>query len=597
MALAETARLIASLELDARKFTSAAGKIDQRLSGIEGHIKGVGTRSIALGSAIGTGIERLAEKGIGVLFSNLRAGQEGLTQLQDAQAQTAAVIESTGGKAGVTAKQVRALAEAQEALTTVDDKVIQSGENMLLTFTNIGSDIFPQATKAMVDMAVAMNGGNAEGIDLQKTAIQIGKALQDPIKGATALRKVGVALTDQQQKQIAAFIKAGDLASAQKVILKELGVEFGKAGEAAGTSGAAGVRRLADAVEDAQIQLADGLAPALDRIRGKLATALADPKTQAAIKHLGEWLGDAAEKGIEFASKIPWGQVADGLQTAAGFAGKLVDVFAHMPPEAQAAILALAGLSKLSGGGVFKIGFEIAKTGLSALFQRGSSPAAPMYVKNVGLGGAGGGPISAGGGLGVLGKVALIGEAIGLVAAVISVKDAVSAGLTQQAKDIHGTLTESLAQPQSFGDLTTKLAAIDTGINQINSNPLNVLVGGDALAELQSMRADVVAAIVAQGEKNRANLQPLPDKITQKQAAKFNALRDKIEGARIATVAAQRSTTTQTRTSGSGIIGAIRALDFTNNITINVPRTAGTFTYRTGGTLSSTKLSALTKLA
>ena len=51
-----------------------------------------------------------------------------------------------------------------------------------------------------------MNGGMTPSAEqLSKTAIMLGKALQDPEKGATALRKVGVALTDQQVEQIKAF--------------------------------------------------------------------------------------------------------------------------------------------------------------------------------------------------------------------------------------------------------------------------------------------------------------------------------------------------------------------------------------------------------
>ena len=54
---------------------------------------------------------------------------------------------------------------------------------MLLTFTNIGKDVFPQATSTLVDMATAMNNGvtpSAEALSAQ--AIQLGKALNDPVQ-------------------------------------------------------------------------------------------------------------------------------------------------------------------------------------------------------------------------------------------------------------------------------------------------------------------------------------------------------------------------------------------------------------------------------
>jgi acid phosphatase family membrane protein YuiD len=77
-------------------------------------------------------------------------------------AQTAAVLKSTGGEANVTAKHVSNLATAISRKTGIDDEAIQSGENLLLTFTKIrneagkGNDVFDQATRITNDMSVAL---------------------------------------------------------------------------------------------------------------------------------------------------------------------------------------------------------------------------------------------------------------------------------------------------------------------------------------------------------------------------------------------------------------------------------------------------------
>jgi phage-related minor tail protein len=124
-------------------------------------------------------------------------------------AQTNAVLKSTGGVAGVTAQQVDELANSLLRKTGIDDEAIQSAENMLLTFTNVRNvvgdqgNIFDQATTAALDMSTAM------GTDLQSAALRVGKALQDPIRGSTALRRVGVLLTKQQEAQIATLVKNG----------------------------------------------------------------------------------------------------------------------------------------------------------------------------------------------------------------------------------------------------------------------------------------------------------------------------------------------------------------------------------------------------
>lgn len=152
---------------------------------------------------------------------------------------TEAAIKSTGGAAKITADQVGDLATSISNATAVDDELIQSGANLLLTFTNIqngvgkGNDIFNQATKVATDMTAALNNGAVTQEGLKASSIQLGKALNDPIKGISALQRVGVTFTADQKKQIENFIKHNDIMSAQKVILGELNKEFGGAAAAA----------------------------------------------------------------------------------------------------------------------------------------------------------------------------------------------------------------------------------------------------------------------------------------------------------------------------------------------------------------------------
>lgn len=148
--------------------------------------------------------------------------------------QTEAVLRSTGGVANVTAREVSNLADSLSRKTAIDDEVIQSGENMLLTFTKIrneagkGNDIFNQATEIITDMGAVFG-------DVEQQAVRVGKALQDPVLGVTALRRVGVNLNDQQREQIRLMVESGDLMGAQKLILSELRTEFGGAAGAMAT--------------------------------------------------------------------------------------------------------------------------------------------------------------------------------------------------------------------------------------------------------------------------------------------------------------------------------------------------------------------------
>lgn len=150
------------------------------------------------------------------------------SESENAIAQTNAVLKSTKGAAGVSAKAVTDLANSLQRQTRYSDETIRSAENMLLTFTNIGKDVFPAATNAVLDMATAMHE------DLQTSSIRLGKALQDPVKGVTALQKVGVKLSDSQKELVKHLVAVGDKAGAQRVILKELQTEFGGSAKAAG---------------------------------------------------------------------------------------------------------------------------------------------------------------------------------------------------------------------------------------------------------------------------------------------------------------------------------------------------------------------------
>lgn len=157
-----------------------------------------------------------------------------LAEVEKINAQTAAVIKSTGGAAGVTAAEVEGLAGKLELMSGVEAESIQTGQNMLLTFTNLkngvgkGNDIFDQATKTMLDMSVAL------GSDAKGSAVQRGKALNDPIKGVGALSKIGVAFTEEQKEQIKTLVNSGKTMEAQKIILAELNKEFGGSAKAAG---------------------------------------------------------------------------------------------------------------------------------------------------------------------------------------------------------------------------------------------------------------------------------------------------------------------------------------------------------------------------
>jgi hypothetical protein len=420
MAAADTARLIASLELQDKGFskgiqnaTGSLGKLESRM----GRIGGIASRGV---QTAGQNIARLGAIAAGVIATQVYAGIRSLEELDRVTNATAGVITSTGGAAGVTAKQVRDLATSLENVTTADDKVIQSGANLLLTFTNIGKETFPQATKAMVDLGIAMAQGDVANADFKSSAIQIGKALNDPIRGITALRRVGVSFTKQQEDQIKTLVKAGKTVDAQRLILAELEKEFGKAGEAAGKGFGADIRRVQDAIEDAQQALATGFLPLIRKVADVLSRELAKPETIAAIKSFGESLAGGVDRLIGVAQRLPWAQIGDSLKLAGQGAKAVFDAFTALPSWIQTAVLTGWGLNKLTGGAVFDITAELGKGVFGQFFARGS-PANPMFVVPVGgsLGGGAPSVVAGGGILGALKTLLKVAIPAALIATVV----------------------------------------------------------------------------------------------------------------------------------------------------------------------------------
>ena len=187
---------------------------------LQGSVRSLGSNFAALGVALA---------GAGALIAK---NVQSLARIETINAQTAQTITTMGNAANISATEVEALAGRLEALTATEAETIQQGANLLLTFRNIsdqagaGNDIFSQTTGIMVDMARAL------GEDASGSAIRLGKALNDPIRGLTALRKVGVGFTAEQENQIKALQNSGDMMGAQKVILAELQAQFGGSGAA-----------------------------------------------------------------------------------------------------------------------------------------------------------------------------------------------------------------------------------------------------------------------------------------------------------------------------------------------------------------------------
>lgn len=178
---------------------------------------------VAIGSLVASGIQ----SAIGWVKNFMGASQEAYREAEINQSQLSAAVKSTGGAAGITKDQLNDLSAELMKLTGVDDDLITKSEALLLTFTNISGQLYDETLPLILDVSQAL------GQDLQTSTIQVGKALNDPINGLTALKRVGVSFSEDQKKVIKKLQETGDMAGAQTVILNELKKEFGGVSEAA----------------------------------------------------------------------------------------------------------------------------------------------------------------------------------------------------------------------------------------------------------------------------------------------------------------------------------------------------------------------------
>lgn len=207
---------------------SGAKNAKTELQGLDNAVDRTGKGMSSLGSiARSVGGLLIASFAVSEVFTFANASVAAYKEVEMAAAQVNQGIITTGGAAGRSIGDMIDQANKLENTTLFGDDQILGAQSLLVTFTKIKGAVFDQAIPAIADMAQRMGG------DLKGASIQVGKALNDPIKGITALSRVGVSFTQQQKAQIESMATHNNLAGAQALILKELNTEFGGSAKAA----------------------------------------------------------------------------------------------------------------------------------------------------------------------------------------------------------------------------------------------------------------------------------------------------------------------------------------------------------------------------
>lgn len=208
------------LDLGTAGWKSGLNSAQKDAAGAKAKFESVGKGIATAGAALTVGVTA-------PFTALLRTAIPAATESAQAMGQVEAALKSMGPVAGRTKEQLAdAATELMHLSTFDDDEILRKVTANLLTFGTVAGEQFDRAQKAAVDLSTRMGG------DLQSSTLLVGKALNDPIKGMGALRKVGIQLSDQQKEQVKAFVASGNAAGAQGVILTELERQFGGSAKA-----------------------------------------------------------------------------------------------------------------------------------------------------------------------------------------------------------------------------------------------------------------------------------------------------------------------------------------------------------------------------
>lgn len=209
-----------------------------------GKLQGVGNKATfglrTMDKAVTNGIANVAKYG-GLLAAGLGGfalfmvkGAELAKAADDRLVAVANSMDLFGGQTQVVVGRLIKLADAQEYELGVTAETIKLTQAKLLTFKELAvtagkiGGAFDRATKAAIDLGAAGFG------EASQNATQLGKALNDPIKGLTALARSGVTFTAQEKEKIKTLVESGKMLQAQDTLLKAIETQVG--GTAAATT-------------------------------------------------------------------------------------------------------------------------------------------------------------------------------------------------------------------------------------------------------------------------------------------------------------------------------------------------------------------------
>jgi hypothetical protein len=274
--------LVTNLSADGRQMRSELSRSEKDTSAWGGRMKGI------IGGVVGAfSISRI----IGGIAAATAKQEEAVAQLQQG-------LITTNGAVGQSLDTLIAKAGELQKVTTFGDEEFIETQARLVTFTKIMGEEFDRTIELSADLATRFK------TSLPDAAMQLGKALNDPVANLGALSRAGIQFSKDQKEVIKTLFESGRESEAQKIILAELETQFGGSARAARDTFGGALKSLKNASADL-LESEGGLNDAKEQIE-ELTEILQDPATVEGVNKLTSALlrltGGAVNAGVELAN-------------------------------------------------------------------------------------------------------------------------------------------------------------------------------------------------------------------------------------------------------------------------------------------------------
>lgn len=220
--------------------------LGEAIRAIDGPLGGVSSRLASATALVRTTGPVLAAMalGFGAVTIATKGWVDATIDAEDTLVLLRNALKATGRDAELSATQMADFSSQLQKTTAFEDEAITRVQTRLVTFQNISADVFPRATRAILDFAEATKK------DLGSAADSVGIALQNPAEALQRLNRTERIFTSGQADAIEQLDRLGKHAEANAAILAGLEARYKGAADAARNTLGGALKALGNSIQD-----------------------------------------------------------------------------------------------------------------------------------------------------------------------------------------------------------------------------------------------------------------------------------------------------------------------------------------------------------